>query len=132
MFHICFIIFTSRCHLFLLIYFPHFLTFQPLCKQILESANLKNTKIVVTSLVIVPDEIDAIVNQIKKWTDLQDAFAHLIITSGGTGFSVCRYRTLSFIPHLISIDRTCLSFYSIFSFLFFFDLHSLVIRHLKQ
>jgi gephyrin len=36
---------------------------------------------------IVPDEVNAIQEYIKKWSDLE-AFANCIVTSGGTGFAI--------------------------------------------
>jgi gephyrin len=36
---------------------------------------------------IVPDEVKAIQEYIKKWTDLEE-YANCIVTSGGTGFAI--------------------------------------------
>jgi gephyrin len=58
----------------------------PLLRQLISSVqDGKVWEIAATH--IVPDDVDAIQNYVKGWTDREEGFANLIVTSGGTGFA---------------------------------------------
>jgi gephyrin len=62
----------------------------PAIVKLLQSTQLKNTRVTIFAHRVVSDDVPAIQAQIKQWTDAaadSDNFAHLILTTGGTGFS---------------------------------------------
>ena len=60
-------------------------------------------RIIGTSLV--PDEPDQIQAAVLSWTDKAVPHAHLVVTLGGTGFSVRLFRLLSRLIHGANCSR---------------------------
>ena len=57
----------------------------------------------IAAVEIVPDEVEAIQSQVRKWTD--DEMLNLVVTTGGTGFAI---RDVT--PEVSSLPLTALNF----------------------
>lgn len=58
----------------------------PSCAKYVEEHSPQGAKFIVKHMALVPDDVEAIRAAIRNWTDGEDR-PHLVITTGGTGFS---------------------------------------------